>query len=333
MKHDLPQSTLHGLANASATAYAWPKQELVERIRSAAHGKSACDWLTAVRCAKRNGILTEGTDHYYFTERFDALDTKRIAQALRHSRHAERWNYLQSTDSTNKQLRHSNCTFCITDWQHAGYGRRGQQWHAPFGCNLLFSMRWQEPITPADNHPTYALQAAMAATNTLQARYPNLCFQIKWPNDILLNGKKCAGLLLERLMHKRTCTYLLGLGLNINASRTLTSTQHSIYHATGQYQPREPILLDLLQALTTNHLDCMHGKTFCPSSYQRLHALHQKNIVFQSHMIDIANQAQSNIRKGYVTGVNDHGHLQIVDNGSMHTFNNQDIHSLRVVAG
>ncbi len=99
--------------------------------------------------------------------------------------------------------------------QLAGRGRMGRQWIVPRGTSLQFSILLRPPLAP--QHATRLMpMAGLAIANTLE-RELNLQPTLKWPNDVLLNGKKVAGILTESSMQGDTLAYvILGIGLNVN---------------------------------------------------------------------------------------------------------------------
>ena len=92
-----------------------------------------------------------------------------------------------------------------TDLQEQGRGRRGRSWVAPAGTALLFSLAL-EPQTPAERLPAFSLVAAEAVATACDERA-----LVRWPNDIMLNGRKLAGVLPEL----RDGKLVLGVGTNV----------------------------------------------------------------------------------------------------------------------
>lgn len=110
-------------------------------------------------------------------------------------------------------------TVIIADGQSGGRGRRGRSWSSPGGCNLYTSIIFRPEITPA-TAPQLTLLSAVALSEVLAevlGDFEELKTSIKWPNDILLQGKKCAGILTEM---KSTSSFVefvvVGIGLNLN---------------------------------------------------------------------------------------------------------------------
>ncbi|KKO43809.1 biotin [Arsukibacterium ikkense] len=126
------------------------------------------------------------------------------------------------TDSTNCQLlqrlqgRHElePGSVIVAEAQSAGRGRRGRTWYSPFGTNLYFSCYWRlEQGIPAAMGLSLAI--GLAVCRLLQ-QYYQLDAKVKWPNDIYVNGKKLAGVLVELSgTLDAGCDVVIGIGLNV----------------------------------------------------------------------------------------------------------------------
>ncbi|MCL1909903.1 MAG: biotin--[acetyl-CoA-carboxylase] ligase [Kiritimatiellaeota bacterium] len=102
----------------------------------------------------------------------------------------------------------------MADEQSAGRGRLGRAWSSPAGTGLYASVILRPRIAP-ENVPSLTLLAGVAAAEAIHdtARVPA---RIKWPNDILINGKKVAGLLCEAQFIGDNAIVIAGLGVNVN---------------------------------------------------------------------------------------------------------------------
>lgn len=121
----------------------------------------------------------------------------------------------------------------LTDNQHAGRGRLGNNWHSSMGnlmCNMVQTLdmplhRWSEISLVASLAISDVISQLILDTHTVQ---------IKWPNDILINGAKIAGILLETL-HVQTPTprISLGIGINVVSSPAVERYQTCCIHGLG----------------------------------------------------------------------------------------------------
>jgi BirA family biotin operon repressor/biotin-[acetyl-CoA-carboxylase] ligase len=131
----------------------------------------------------------------------------------------------------------------VTDLQREGRGRQGRSWVAPAETALLFSTILRPP---RDVLPLLPLLAAVTVAGGIEASTGALP-DLKWPNDILLNGKKLAGILLER---PAGADVVLGVGLNVNQSTAdLPDGATSLAVELGHELEREPLLAAILNDL------------------------------------------------------------------------------------
>jgi BirA family transcriptional regulator, biotin operon repressor / biotin---[acetyl-CoA-carboxylase] ligase len=135
----------------------------------------------------------------------------------------------------------------VCNVQTAGRGRFGRAWEAPAGSSLLCSVLLRPPKErkPAE----LSLVAGVAVAETVEHAL-GLAVQIKWPNDVMVNRRKVAGVLAEATGD----TAILGIGLNVNQTRDELPTDArveatSLYLTDGMRCLRAPILADLLGEL------------------------------------------------------------------------------------
>jgi BirA family biotin operon repressor/biotin-[acetyl-CoA-carboxylase] ligase len=102
----------------------------------------------------------------------------------------------------------------LVDEQRAGRGRLGRAWLSPRG-----SLSLSVVLRPSEAQlPQLMMLASLAVVNAVEA-VTTLKPQIKWPNDVLLNGRKLCGILIENNFHGKTLSFaLVGIGLNVNFS-------------------------------------------------------------------------------------------------------------------
>ena len=106
----------------------------------------------------------------------------------------------------------------LAELQHAGRGRRGRSWLAPFGSGLTFSVAWTFPGTPPG---LGALGLALGVAVAEALRGLGLAeVRLKWPNDVVWRGRKLGGLLLQlRTEAGGAATVVAGLGVNLSLPR------------------------------------------------------------------------------------------------------------------
>lgn len=131
-----------------------------------------------------------------------------------------------------------------TDHQTAGRGRRGRTWAAPPGTALLFSLALQ-PRTPPDRLAAFSLVAAEAVATACHPRA-----MVRWPNDVMVDGRKLAGVLPEL----KEGTLVLGVGINAGMAedqlpREARIAATSLRLLTGSEVDRAALLADVLAEL------------------------------------------------------------------------------------
>ncbi|MDA3130168.1 biotin--[acetyl-CoA-carboxylase] ligase [Aliibacillus thermotolerans] len=143
-------------------------------------------------------------------------------------------------------------TIVIADKQTKGKGRLGRPWHSMEEKGLWFSIILR-PDIPPQVAPQLTLLTAVAVQEGLE-RATDLPVEIKWPNDILLRGKKIAGILTE--MHSeldRIQAIVVGIGLNVNQQKTdfpeeLSAVATSLsMEANGKVFQRSDVIVSVLE--------------------------------------------------------------------------------------
>lgn len=139
----------------------------------------------------------------------------------------------------------------IADEQTRGRGRLGRSWVSRAGCGIYFSVLLR-PDFPPDRAPGVSVMSALALADTIEKYVPGRV-RIKWPNDVLIDGRKTAGILTELSAERgRISSLVVGVGINVNHSATdfpdeLTNTATSISIATGHTIRRVELLQTFLR--------------------------------------------------------------------------------------
>ncbi|MHC4293311.1 MAG: biotin--[acetyl-CoA-carboxylase] ligase [Planctomycetota bacterium] len=148
----------------------------------------------------------------------DKLDPDKIQADLKTKRIGKKVIVYDSTTSTNdiageyaKNIDHDGLVI-FAEEQTTGRGRAGTKWLTGHGESILCSIALVEKKCSAE---LLSLVSAVAAAQAVRQN-SGILTQIKWPNDILLNRKKVAGILLESKQHADQIFYILGIGINCN---------------------------------------------------------------------------------------------------------------------
>ncbi len=140
----------------------------------------------------------------------------------------------------------------VADHQTAGRGRLGRRWLAPAGTAIQASVVLRPP--PARHLPQLSLVGGLAVAETVEDAL-DLSAQIKWPNDVMVDRRKVAGILAEA----RNDVVVLGIGLNVNQTRDDLPADAKLAPASlrtvdGVERARAPLLADLLARLERHYV-------------------------------------------------------------------------------
>jgi BirA family biotin operon repressor/biotin-[acetyl-CoA-carboxylase] ligase len=165
-------------------------------------------------------------------------------------RFGREYRYVDSTPSTQLLIAPDAAegTLVVAGEQTEGRGRLGRRWLAPPGTSLLCSLQLR-PNVPGERLPELtgvAARACAAAIASVTALEPEL----KFPNDVLLGGRKVAGVLAEA----REGRVVLGIGVNVNVAETQLPQEvdrpaTSLLVETGRELDRAELLAELLEQL------------------------------------------------------------------------------------
>lgn len=165
--------------------------------------------------------------------------------------HFERVDSTQATAFALAADGAADRTVVVADYQAGGRGRRGRTWEAEPGQSLLSTILVRPRLTPAQ-WPAYSLATAVAVAETL-ARTAALAPRLKWPNDVLIAGRKIAGILLESRIVGDTANAVVAVGVGVNVAQrafpaALAARATSVTIEAGRVVTRDTILATLLEA-------------------------------------------------------------------------------------
>jgi len=152
----------------------------------------------------------------------------------------------------------------VTEHQSEGRGRHGRAWDAQKGTNLTFSVVLRPSLSP-DRLGLVTVAASVAVAEAIEPIVSPHRPALKWPNDVLLEGRKTCGMLLESSVSDGQAPgpVVLGVGLNVNQIEfpdALADTATSLRLATGRSVPRPPLFARLLRALERRYDAVQTGK-------------------------------------------------------------------------
>ncbi|MBB5351198.1 BirA family biotin operon repressor/biotin-[acetyl-CoA-carboxylase] ligase [Haloferula luteola] len=155
----------------------------------------------------------------------------------------ERIVEIDSTSEAWKRRQPAHGAVLVAERQTAGRGRRGAPWLSEPGAGLTFSVALRPP-EPKALWPRLALATGLAVAEALSRL--GVEAEVKWPNDVMLGGRKACGILVEAAGE----VAVVGIGLNVNATQFPEGIEaSSLKLATGLEMDPEVVLLAILVAL------------------------------------------------------------------------------------
>ena len=169
-------------------------------------------------------------------------------------------HYFKETGSTNDeafriaQAGAPHGTALVAERQTAGKGRMHRVWHSPAGANIYTSVILRPPFEPA-RAGQIAIAAGVALVQTLDPFCPGRV-DLKWPNDVLIGGKKVCGILAQmKLAGAEIDFVVLGIGINVNLSQDelpedIRNIATSLRIETGADVSRDDLIIRVYENLT-----------------------------------------------------------------------------------
>jgi BirA family transcriptional regulator, biotin operon repressor / biotin---[acetyl-CoA-carboxylase] ligase len=164
-------------------------------------------------------------------------------------------SYFATIDSTMLEaarLAEAGCahgTVVVADEQTAGQGRHGRRWHSEPGAGLYASIVLRPDLRP-DSLPVLTLALGLAAADAI-ADTSGLKCDLRWPNDVMLEGRKVAGILVQLL----DPVAIAGIGINVNHvafPAEIAAEATSLRIVSNRLYSREQLLVTLLEAVGRN---------------------------------------------------------------------------------
>ena len=234
------------------------------------------------------------------------LQTKTFGQHL---------HFVESIDSTQKlakELANNDAeegTLVVADEQTSGRGRLARQWSSPKGKGVWMSLV-VKPNIPLIQAPQLTLLTAVAVAQAIE-EVIEAKPQIKWPNDILLDGKKVTGILTEMQAESdRIHSIIIGIGINVNQSENdfldeLREIATSLCIQTGQVQSREQVLNAVLTKLERLY------EVYCSEGFTPIKVLWESYAISVGKIITATTPQQKIV--GEALGITDQGVLLMRD--------------------
>jgi len=229
-----------------------------------------------------------------------------------------------TNDEASRLIQNSNVlegTVVITNNQTAGRGQRGNTWISEAGKNLTFSILIKPSFLLMKDqfylNVAFSLGLFDYLSEALDAEV-----KIKWPNDILVKGKKICGILIENYVQGHNIQHsIVGIGLNVNQNSHASVYATSMSLETGNDFKLEEVLPNLLVFLETRFLQ-LRSKNFKKLNDDYLASLYW---IGEKHLFE----KEDEIFEGEITGIDPFGKLRINVNGTTEYFEVKEIQFLK----
>jgi len=229
-------------------------------------GQSICDELGISRTAvwkymnqlKEDGYGIEATQNkgYHITNYPDVLTEVELGSLFENEFFGNKIYFYNEIDSTNNEAKKkaedgaTQGTLVITECQNSGRGRRGKKWISPSGSGIWMSFILRPTIHPS-GASMITLVAALSVVHAMK-NINGLECNIKWPNDIVVNGKKVCGILTEMSSELDAVNYvIIGIGINVNMTafdEEIKDIASSLYLETALTIKRSQVVADFAKS-------------------------------------------------------------------------------------
>ena len=262
--------------------------------------------------------LTNPETMYNKRELEQGVKTKTMGQSI---------YFYEETDTTNNRARElalegaPEGTLVVAEKQTAGRGRRGKVWESPLGTGIWMSLVLRPQIAPTEAS-VLTLLCGLATAEAIEAE-TGLSAGIKWPNDILINGKKAVGILTEMDCEMSEVHFVIpGIGINVNTASfppEIAEIATSLYLECGKTVSRRRLVHKVLERLEEHYETFLRTGSFaamledyrkhCITLGKEVHVLGREP--FFAEALDITPEGELLVRRA------DNGKEEVVFSGEV----------------
>lgn len=291
---------------------------------------------TVWRCVeqlRKLGVHVKGqrSTGYFLEKVSDIVTPDLLRKRLKGNLFGKRVFHFFKTDSTNRvamELGYAGepeGTVVLAEEQTDGRGRAGRNWHSERSTGLYFTLLLRPRLAPAQA-PLLTMLAGLSAQAAIQA-HAALAAELKWPNDLLLNGKKVGGILTEMHAEPSAVRFVIvGIGINVNQEKfpaELAQVATSLRKESGKMHYRLELLVRLLAQFEADYNRFLReGAAFVVERFQNVSSF------AKGRRVRVDSGAESYV--GTTAGLSPEGLLLVVkDNGALMTVIAGDVSEVR----
>lgn len=221
-----------------------------------------------IRQLQEDGYQVEAVRNkgYHIVDSPDVMTREELTSLMKTRWAGRNILYYDVTDSTNQRIKQAgdegapHGTLAVADRQTAGRGRRGRTWESPAGSSIYMSILLRPDVAPNKASMLTLVMALSVAEGIRECvgsgeDVPEL--QIKWPNDIIINGKKLVGILTEMSAQVDYINHVtVGVGINVNMTEfpeEIADTATSLRLECGHTVKRAPLIAAVMERLEENY--------------------------------------------------------------------------------
>ncbi|MEG0260053.1 MAG: biotin--[acetyl-CoA-carboxylase] ligase [Lysinibacillus sp.] len=273
---------------------------------------------------KKKGYVLTGVPNSLSPTQIELfLKTERFGRNIHH------FDVVESTQTIAHKLAQEGApdgTVVIGEEQTAGRGRMLRPWESAKGTGIWMTLIVRPDVTP-QQASSYTLVVAVAVSKAIKALYKNVEPAIKWPNDLLINGKKCTGILTE-MQAEVDCVQALLVGIGINANQVeadfspeIADIATSLRLAAGEEINRAALVATILQYLE------QYTEIFVKEGFASIKQAWEQASCTIGQRIEVTTLREQ--FEGIATGITDEGVLQLTqDDGVVRTIYSGDVRIL-----
>lgn len=233
-------------------------QELCEKF-----GVSRTAVWKAINQLKKDGYEIEAVQNkgYKLVALPDVLSKEELVSRIKTKWAGRQVVYYPKTGSTSldaKRLAEEGAphgTLVVANYQDAGKGRRGRSWDSPEGMNIYFSLLLKPDFSP-EKASMLTLVMALSVAEAIEKESACTPY-IKWPNDLVISGKKICGILTEMTLEEEYIqSIVIGVGINLLQKEFPEEMKHtatSILLETGTGPVRSSMIVNVMEAFEANY--------------------------------------------------------------------------------